>query len=159
MGRSERGRQSAAANSIVLNTLRNADISVVIFLISYYILYWRFIRPWQVPLISGKVRDVCVNRFCFYTEAANLQKTHMVTMPTNTHKYINYIMLFYIESLLHISTILEGNLRELHFKGWIYRDITILVLYIRVLVHKLISIYPSFATHLAVDGLKIDRNM
>jgi hypothetical protein len=60
--------------------------------------------------------------------------------------------------LLHISATLESSLREAHYKGRIYRDITILVLYISAKIHKLISIYPSFATHLPEEGLKIGRN-
>jgi hypothetical protein len=62
-------------------------------------------------------------------------------------------MLFYEVFLLYISATLEGN------KGRIYRDITILVLYIRAMIHKLISMYASFATHFSEEDFKIRRNM
>jgi len=53
-----------------------------------------------------------------------LSKLDMETEPTNARKCIKVSCIINIVSFLHVSAVLMAILRELHYKGWIYRDIT-----------------------------------
>jgi len=47
-----------------------------------------------------------------------------VTTPASAHKCINVSYILNIILFLHVSASLVAILKEVHYKGWIYLDIT-----------------------------------
>jgi len=48
----------------------------------------------------------------------------METKPTHAHKHITVPYIINTVVLLHVSATLVAILREVHYKGWLNRDIT-----------------------------------
>jgi hypothetical protein len=49
----------------------------------------------------------------------------IITKPTNAHKYIKVYYIINIILLLHDSATLTAILREMRYKGWAYRDVSV----------------------------------